>query len=149
MATPGMTRAGAVSPPSARSWPDFSSVRHDQLYLQSCQISILKTSVRRGWNFGFALGPLSPRQSTSTKESAAIRRPRRSSLCARYSGSLLVAALSRRFDRVWFGSFVRYDVLAGAVFENSPLVKTRRSVMAGFGLAWVFDQSPTLVHASQ
>jgi outer membrane protein len=66
-----------------------------------------------------------------------------------YSGSLLVLAVSKRFNRFWFGSFARYDNLSGAVFADSPLVKSKQFFMAGFGLAWVFDQSRTIVHASQ
>ena len=31
---------------------------------------------------------------------------------------------SRRFDRFWLGAFLRYDNLAGAAFEASPLVET-------------------------
>jgi hypothetical protein len=34
------------------------------------------------------------------------------------------------------------------VFANSPLMRTDHSVMAGIGLAWVFAESKTLVHAS-
>jgi hypothetical protein len=48
----------------------------------------------------------------------------------------------------WFGAFARYDEPSGAVFANSPLMRTDHSVMAGFGLAWVFAESKTLVHPS-
>lgn len=106
-----------------------------------------------GWNFGFALGPIfateqyhdyyyqvSPQYAIPTARPSYDAQPG-------YSGSLLVIALSKRFDSVWFGAFARYDELTGAVFVDSPLVKTRHSVMAGFGFAWVFGQSSTLVKA--
>jgi len=108
-----------------------------------------------GWNFGFAFGPLFateqyheyyyevlPQYAVSSVRPAYEAR-------GGYSGSLLIAALSKRFDHVWFGVFARYDELSGAVFEDSPLVKNKHSLMAGFGFAWVFGQSRTLVHASQ
>jgi len=67
---------------------------------------------------------------------------------AGYSGSLLILTVTKRFGHFWFGAFARYDELSGAVFVNSPLMRTDQSVMAGLGLAWVFAESKTLVHAS-
>ncbi len=108
----------------------------------------------RGWYFGFALGPLFATEQyhdyyyqVSPQYTIPDIRP---SYDARsgYSGTLLVFALSKRFDHVWFGAFARYDELKGAVFENSPLLKTRHSYMAGLGFAWVLGQSSTLVQAS-
>jgi len=65
-----------------------------------------------------------------------------------YSGSNLILSVTKRFGRIWLGAFVRYDELSGAVFANSPLMRTDHSVMAGIGLAWVFAESKTLVQAS-
>ena len=108
-----------------------------------------------GWSFGFALGPLFATEQYHDYYYEVLPqyavpgvRPAYEA-SGGYSGSLLIAALSKRFDHVWFGAFARYDELSGAVFENSPLVKTRHFLMAGFGFAWVFGQSRTLVHASQ
>jgi MipA family protein len=108
-----------------------------------------------GWNFGFALGPLFATEQyhdyyyqVSPQYAVPGLRPAYDARSG-YSGILLVLALSKRFDHVWFGAFARYDDLTGAVFENSPLLKTRHSYMGGFGLAWVFGQSETLVQASQ
>ena len=109
----------------------------------------------RGWDFGFALGPIFATEQyhdyyyqVSPQYAIPGIRPSYNAKSG-YSGTLLVLAVSKRFDQVWFGAFSRYDELTGAVFENSPLVKTRHSFMAGFGLAWVFGQSSTLVEASQ
>jgi outer membrane protein len=107
-----------------------------------------------GWNFGFAFGPLFATErfhdyyyQVSPQYAIPNIRP---SYDARsgYSGTLLVLALSKRFDHVWFGAFARYDELAGAVFENSPLMKIRYSYMGGFGFAWVFGQSEILVQTA-
>jgi outer membrane scaffolding protein for murein synthesis (MipA/OmpV family) len=107
-----------------------------------------------GWNFGFALGPLVSTErfndyyyQVSPQYAIPGIRPAYDARSG-YSGSLLVVALSKRFDHVWFGAFVRYNELTGAVFENSPLVKTRHSFTGGFGFAWVLGESKTLVHAS-
>ncbi len=132
---------------------DFSTI-HEIGYIFNPQLNVDFRNIGPGWNFGFALGPLFA--TTKYHEYYYEVQPQfaipgiRPAYDARggYSGSLLVAALTRRFDRVWFGSFVRYDALSGAVFEDSPLVKTRHAVMAGFGIAWVFGQSPILVHVS-
>jgi outer membrane protein len=108
-----------------------------------------------GWDFGFAFGPLFATERYhdyyyQVFPQYAIPNIRPSyNAQSGYSGSLLVVALSKRFDHVWFGAFARSDDLNRAVFEDSPLVKARHSFMAGFGFAWVLGQSSTLVHASQ
>jgi outer membrane scaffolding protein for murein synthesis (MipA/OmpV family) len=58
-------------------------------------------------------------------------------------------ALSRRFPRYWVGGFMRYDTLAGAVFENSPLVKRSSTVSAGVAVTWVFSESSKLVDVTE
>ncbi len=107
-----------------------------------------------GWNFGFAVGPLFATEryhdyyyQVSPQYAIPNIRPSYDAESG-YSGTLLVLALSKRFDHVWFGAFARYDELTGAVFENSPLLKVRHSFMAGLGFAWVLGQSQTLVQAS-
>jgi hypothetical protein len=104
-----------------------------------------------GWDFGFAFGPLFATEQyhdyyyqVSPQYAIPDVRPSYDAQSG-YSGTLLVVALSKRFDHVWFGVFTRYDELTGAVFENSPLMKTRHSYMGGFGFAWVFGQSSILV----
>jgi outer membrane scaffolding protein for murein synthesis (MipA/OmpV family) len=53
-----------------------------------------------------------------------------------YSGSRTTVMLSRDYGRVWAGAFVRYDWLDGAVFEDSPLVRRERSVIAGVAVTY-------------
>jgi len=62
-----------------------------------------------------------------------------------YSGTRLTLTLSKRFDRLWIGSFVRYDYLRGATFDDSPLVKQDYSLMAGVGVSYVFAHSEKMV----
>jgi outer membrane scaffolding protein for murein synthesis (MipA/OmpV family) len=108
----------------------------------------------KGWNFGLAVGPLfatEPYHDYYYEVAPQFAVPGfRPAYDARggYSGSLLILSVTKRFGRVWFGAFARYDELSGAVFANSPLMRTGHSVMAGFGFAWVFAESKMLVHAS-
>ena len=109
----------------------------------------------RGWAFGFALGPIFATEQyhdyyyqVSPQYAIPEVRPSYDAKTG-YSGTLLVLAISKRFDHVWFGAFARFDELTGAVFADSPLMKTKHSFMAGFGIAWVFGQSSRLVQAPQ
>jgi MipA family protein len=68
---------------------------------------------------------------------------------AGYGGIALLATANRRFDHFWVGAFLRYDDLGGAVFRDSPLVRTRSSWMGGVGVAWVFARSKQQVTASE
>lgn len=65
-----------------------------------------------------------------------------------YAGAQFVAGMSRRFDKWWAGAFVRYDSLNGAVFADSPLVKSRSNFSVGFGVSYIFAQSDTLVRVA-
>lgn len=59
---------------------------------------------------------------------------------AGYSGSRLTVTFSKRFDKLYFGLFSRYDDLTGASFIDSPLIKQKDSLMVGVALSWVFDK---------
>jgi len=60
---------------------------------------------------------------------------------AGYSGSRITLTVSKRFDKLWFGLFAKYDNLNNAVFIDSPLVKQNDSFMFGIALSWVFKES--------
>jgi len=60
---------------------------------------------------------------------------------AGYSGSRLTVGLSVNSEKWFVGAFARYDDLRGAVFEESPLVETRRYLAAGLVVSRVFMQS--------
>ena len=62
-----------------------------------------------------------------------------------YSGSHITLGLSKKVGNAWVGAFVRYDDLTGATFADSPLVKTRHSLIVGTGIAYVLTKSKTLV----
>ena len=58
-----------------------------------------------------------------------------------YSGLRLTYTFSRRLDRLWLGGFIRFDSLENSDIEDSPMVTRGQNVTAGFGMAWVFDES--------
>ena len=68
---------------------------------------------------------------------------------AGYGGWQALAALSHRRDRWWFGAFIKYDNVSGAVFADSPLVTQRRQVSGGIAVSYVFARSSTLVPARE
>lgn len=64
---------------------------------------------------------------------------------AGYSGSTLTVGLGKNYKSFHFHAFVSADFLQGAVFEESPLVKTKTSWMSGFSITWVFLKSKKTV----
>ena len=64
-----------------------------------------------------------------------------------YSGTILTVGLSKSYRQFKFNAFVSADFLDGAVFENSPLVKTQTSIMSGVSVSWVFLKSKDTVNA--
>jgi outer membrane scaffolding protein for murein synthesis (MipA/OmpV family) len=60
---------------------------------------------------------------------------------AGYSGSRLTVGISRRVGDIWMGAFARYDDLSGTVFADSPLIKDKKSLMVGGGIAYIFAKS--------
>ena len=62
-----------------------------------------------------------------------------------YSGARTTLTLSKRFKEYWVGAFARYDSLRGATFEDSPLVRTNHSFMAGIAVSWIFATSAEVV----
>ena len=64
-----------------------------------------------------------------------------------YSGTILTVGLSKSYRQFKFNAFVSADFLDGAVFENSPLVKTQTSIMSGVSVSWVFLKSKDTINA--
>jgi len=60
---------------------------------------------------------------------------------AGYSGLSMLVSARRRFDRFWVGSFLRYDYLDGATFDDSPLMETDHALSAGVAISWILWQS--------
>jgi outer membrane protein len=130
-------------------WNGIGFVVNPQLTLDLRNIGPSK-----GWNFGLAVGPLFATEAyhdyyyeVAPRFAVPGVRPAYEARDG-YSGSLLFLTVTKRFGHIWLGAFARYDELSGAVFANSPLMRTEHSVMAGLGVAWVIAESKTLVHPS-
>ena len=106
-----------------------------------------------GWHLGASAGPIfantrqhkyfyevEPRYATSDRPAYRAS--------GGYSGSQFSVSLTRRFDRLWLGGFVRYDTLHGATFVDSPLVERKHAWIGGVNVAWVFGQSKRMTEVS-
>ncbi len=130
---------------------DFSSVRREG-WVFSPRINLEKKDVipETGLNMGISAGPMFADSSYNTyfytveQAYATVIRPAYSA-GGGYSGSTLTVGLSKAYKQFVFHAFVSADFLQGAVFEESPLVKTRTSVMSGFNISWLFSKSAKTV----
>ena len=102
------------------------------------------------WNLGMLAGPLfgDKRQNAYyydvAPQYATAARPTYESKPG-YAGMQYLVALSKRFPKYWVGSFIRYDNLNGAVFEDSPLVRQKDYFAAGVTITWIIGESSTRV----
>jgi outer membrane scaffolding protein for murein synthesis (MipA/OmpV family) len=105
-----------------------------------------------GWNWGWQAGALfaDQRQNayyyTVDRAYATAARPAYTA-AGGYAGYQFTTALSRRFPGWWVGAYLRYDSVAGAVFEGSPLVRSAHNLYAGVGFAVILDRSGVRVRA--
>jgi outer membrane scaffolding protein for murein synthesis (MipA/OmpV family) len=106
-----------------------------------------------GWNLGLVAGPVytdgrynryfyevAPRYATAARPTYTTG--------GGYGGMQFLAALSRRFPKFWVGGFARYDTLNNAVFEESPLVTSKRYVAGGIAVAWILGESKERVEVT-
>ena len=104
----------------------------------------------RPWQLGLLAGPIfatSRQHQYFYGVSESDARPDRPAFDAHggYAGLQFLVALSRRFEKAWFGAYARYDTLRGAVFEDSPLVRRPYYLSAGFAIAWIPLQSSRMI----
>jgi outer membrane scaffolding protein for murein synthesis (MipA/OmpV family) len=105
-----------------------------------------------GWEAGISGGPLwadaglhdyyygvSPDQATADRPAYQAH--------GGYSGSVLTLSVTKRYPRLWTGMFLRANLLQGAAFGGSPLLKERVGFLAGLVISWVPLQSRDLVLA--
>lgn len=62
-----------------------------------------------------------------------------------YAGTRFVLTLTRRAEDKWMSVFARYDRVDGAVFEDSPLVRKKGGLTAGFVITWFVARSQETV----
>jgi MipA family protein len=103
-----------------------------------------------GWNLGFLTGPLfAARRYDEYYYSVAPQyaTPNRPAYEASggFAGTQVLVSLTKRYPKFWTGAYVRYDTLAGASFETSPLVRSHSYWSAGIGIAWMIGHSSRTV----
>ena len=104
----------------------------------------------QGWDLGVLAGPLYADRDyhdyfygVAPRYAVAGRPPYQAR--GGYGGAQLVLSLSKRFPGYWVGAFARHDQIGGAVFADSPLVRSRGYWMAGVGIAWMIHHSERTV----
>ncbi len=103
-----------------------------------------------GWTAGVYTGPLFANRHyndyfyTVPPQNATASRPAFQATGG-YAGTQLDVDLTKRFPHYWVGAFLRYDSLAGAVFEDSPLVQRDHYWAAGIFAAWMIGKSSRTV----
>lgn len=127
---------------------DFSEVRSAGWIFQP-NINI-DNSLSNGWKLGMLAGPIFSNRRHhqyfyGVEEAYATSNRPNYNAGGGYAGSQIVMALSKRYPRFWVGSFIKWDTLQGAVFEDSPLVKTKQHFTGGFAISWIFGQSTEMV----
>jgi MipA family protein len=116
------------------------------LFAPRLNIDIENVAGRAGWNFGAGVGPLFAADKfhdyfySVPARFATTNRPEYDA-DGGYSGMHVLASLSKRFPKYWVGAFLRYDWLAGAEFDDSPLVRRQNYLAGGLGFAWMIGES--------
>jgi outer membrane scaffolding protein for murein synthesis (MipA/OmpV family) len=134
---------------------DFSHTHNvGWVFQPQINIDFRDTWLGEGWNVGFAAGPLYADRRYHNYfygVAPAFATPQRPAFNAAggYAGSQILGAVSKRFPSFWVGAFARWDTLAGAVFEASPLVRQKDSFAAGFAIAWILGKSQKTVEAKE
>ena len=106
-----------------------------------------------GWKLGLLAGPIfgddeyhdyfygvSPAEATATRPAYDAD--------GGYAGAQVIMALSKRYPKRWVGGFIKWDTLSNAEFEDSPLVRDKSNITAGFAIAWVLKVSKQTVNLS-
>jgi outer membrane protein len=130
---------------------DFTSVRREG-WVFSPRLSFEKENIipETGLNLGISAGPMFANSDYHSyyysvePEYATSSRPAYSAGSG-YSGSTLSVGFNKGHKQLIFNAFVSMDFLRGAVYEESPLVKTKYSFMYGFTVSWVFLKSEKMV----
>jgi outer membrane scaffolding protein for murein synthesis (MipA/OmpV family) len=117
-------------------------------------VDVANVGGKAGWSLGLLAGPLLADKRyhdyfyTVPPQFATADRPAYQARGG-YSGSQMLASLSKRYPSYWVGAYVRHDVLAGAMFSASPLVKRNGYWSAGVAVAWMIGKSSRLVEAEE
>ncbi len=134
---------------------DFASFHNKGWVFQpQLNVDLREKALGRDWKLGFAAGPMfGDKRYHNTyygvaQQFATAARPAYLAEGG-YAGAQFLAAASRRFAPWWVGGFARWDMLSGAVFEDSPLVRQRTAFSAGIALTRALGRSNRLTEADE
>jgi MipA family protein len=134
---------------------DFFRVFHQGwTFSPALNIDVFERGARRRWDLGMGIGPVFGDQAFHEyfyrvdRGYATADRPAYSPRTG-YGGLQLTTYLGRTFNKLRVNLFARANYLNGAVFSDSPLVKTNFSILVGFSIAYLFWESQTLVEANR
>lgn len=106
------------------------------------------------WNLGFATGPVFGDKRYNNfyygvaPQYATAQRPVYTAESG-YGGMQATVAISRRYQRMWVGAFLRWDTVAGAVYQSSPLVRQDQTLTAGLAVVWRLKESKQRVNVDE
>jgi MipA family protein len=120
------------------------------VFTPQIRLDFYNTLAGRRWKTGLAAGPVfgdkryhnyyygvQPQYATSMRPAYTAE--------SGYAGGQVTGSVSRRYQRMWIGAFVRWDSVSGAVFEDSPLVRQDNTLTVGLAVVWRLKQSAKLV----
>jgi len=130
---------------------NFSSIKNvGWLFQPQLNLDVRNIPGMISWNLGFLAGPIfadaryhqyfygvDPLYATPSRPAYQAR--------GGYAGAQFISALSKRFPNYWVGAFLKLDTLQDAVFADSPLVKSKTNISAGFAISWILNKSQTMV----
>ena len=134
---------------------DFTYLRHvGWVFQPQVNVDIRDPLGNAGWKLGLLAGPVYSDQRYNRYFYAvqpAFATAARPAYAAGggYGGVQMIAALSKRYREFWVGAFVKWDSVHAAAFAQSPLVKDKQGVAAGFSIAWIIGESKTRVEAAR
>jgi len=103
-----------------------------------------------GWRLGTSVGPMfgdARNHGYYYDVAAKYATPQRPEYRADggYAGMRTSISVTNRIGNVWLGGYLRYDNVAGAAFDDSPLVRSDNGVSFGVAFAVVFKRSTRMV----
>jgi outer membrane scaffolding protein for murein synthesis (MipA/OmpV family) len=129
---------------------DFKHVKHSGWLFQP-QLNLDFYDIdRSGWNIGLVGGVIYSDKHyhgyfyNVDPQYATAQRPAYTA-GGGYSGTQFIFAFNKRHQGYWTGGFMKWDSLKGAVFADSPMVKSKEYFTIGFAVTWILDKSDKLV----
>jgi outer membrane scaffolding protein for murein synthesis (MipA/OmpV family) len=123
-------------------------------FAPNINLDIAQLRGAQGWKLGLLAGPLFANRRyndyfyTVAPQYATADRPAYEAHGG-YAGAQTLISLTRRYPKYWIGGYVRHDLLDGASFLDSPLVKTHSYWSGGVAITWIIGQSKRTLESEE